>query len=69
MHMSVYEDPIRKEIGRVNAPLECWRCTKSPRYHANRFHTYRKFPNKMDPDVAERVKRSIKEYGKHNSAI
>ena len=59
MHMSVAEESTRKAKGRFNAPMECWGCNNSPRYHADRFRTYRNFPNKMDPDVAERVKRSI----------
>ena len=41
----------------------------SPRYHTVRFHTYRNFPNKMDPDVEEREKRSITEYAQNNSAM
>ena len=36
--------------------------TNSPRYHAERFHTYRNCPNKREPDVAEREKHSIQEY-------
>ena len=51
--MSVAEEAIRKATGRVNAPMECWGCTNSPIYHAYRFHTYRNFPNKTDPDVAD----------------
>ena len=58
--MSVAEEAIRKATGRVNAPLDCWGCTNFPRYHAYRFHTDRNCPNKIDPDVAERVKISIK---------
>ena len=57
--MSVPEEAIRKETGRVNALLEFWGCTNSPIYHADRLHTYRNCPNKMDPDVADRTKRSI----------
>ena len=53
------EDKIMA-TGRVNAPCECWGCTNSPRYHVDMFQPYINFPNKMDPDVAERVKRSIK---------
>ena len=30
MYMSVAEDDIRKAAGRVNAPIECWGCTKYP---------------------------------------
>ena len=50
--MSVSEEAIRKAKGMVNAPLDFWRCNNSPRYHADRFHTYRNFPNKMEPNVA-----------------
>ena len=50
--MSVAEEAIRKATNSVNVPLECWWCTNSPRYHVDRYHTYRNFPNKMDPDVS-----------------
>ena len=53
MFMSVVEEAILKATGKFNSPLECWGCTNSPIYHAYMFHTYRNFPNKMDPDVAE----------------
>ena len=69
LHMSVTEEAIQKASGRVNAPLEFWGCTNSPRYHVDKFHTYRNCPNKMDPGVADRVKRSIKEYAQRNSAM
>ena len=59
VRMSVDEEDIRNTTGRVNAALECWGCTKSPIYHVDRLHTYRNCPNKMDPDVADRTKRSI----------
>ena len=59
IHMSVAEEAIRKEIGRVNAPLEFWCCTNSHIYHAYRFQTYRNLPNNMDLYVADRAKRSI----------
>ena len=62
VYMRVSEYSIRKETGRFNTPLECWGCTNSPRYHADRFHTYRNCPNKRDPDVSERWKQSIQEY-------
>ena len=54
--MSVTEEAIRKETGRVNAPLECWGFTNSPRYHTYRFQKYRNCHNKKHPDIAERVK-------------
>ena len=60
--MGVSEEAIRKAKGMVNAPLDFWRCNNSPRYHADRFHTYSNCPKNMDPYVAERVKRSIQEY-------
>ena len=50
--MSVAEEAIRKAICTVNTPMEFWGCTKPPRYHTDRFHTYRNFPNKMGPYVA-----------------
>ena len=66
MHMSVSEEAIIKATGRFNTLLECWGCTNPPRYHVDRFHTYRNFPNNMEPDVAEHAKRSIQEYAQHN---
>ena len=63
------EEAIRKATGRVNALLECWGCTRSPRYHTYRFYTYSNFPNKMDPDMTERAKRSIQDYTQQNSAM
>ena len=44
IHMSVAKEAIRKTTGRFNAMLECWQYTKSPRYHADRFHIYRNCP-------------------------
>ena len=41
VHTSKTKEVIRKTTGRVNAPLECWRFTNFPRYHADKFHTYR----------------------------
>ena len=64
--MVVAEEAIRKATSRVNALLECWGCTNSPRYHAYRFDTHRKCPNKTDLDVAECAKWSIKKYGERN---
>ena len=52
MYMNVAEDKIRESTGRVNATLDFWGFTNSPRYHVERFHTYRNFPNKTDLDVA-----------------
>ena len=57
--MSVAEEAIRKATGRFNASLEFWGFTTSPRYHADRFHTYRNCPNKMDPNMVERANISI----------
>ena len=59
--MSVSEEAIRNATGRVNSSMEYWGCTNSLRYHAERFHTYRNPPNKVDPDVAERARRSSQE--------
>ena len=67
--MSVSEEAIIKAIDRINAPLECWGFTNYPRYHAEKFHTYRNCPNKMDPDVAEREKRPIQDYDQLNSEM
>ena len=64
--MSVAEEAIRKTIGRVNAPLDFLGITNSPRYHVYRFHAYRECPQKMEPDVVERAKRSIQEYAQRN---
>ena len=69
VHMSVAEDAIRKSTDGVNSPLELWGCTNYPRYHAYRFHTYRNFPNKRDPDIAEQTHQSIQEYAEHNSVM
>ena len=69
VHTSVTKEAIRKATGRVNDPLEFLVCTNSPRYHANRFHTYRNFTNNMDPGMVECEKRSIQEYTQHNSAM
>ena len=57
--MSVDKNVIRNATGRVDAPLECCGCTNSPRYHVERFHTYRNCPNKMELDVTEFAKRLI----------
>ena len=65
--MNVAEESIIKSTGRINAYLECWRCTNSPRYNAYRFHTYINYPNKMDPDFTEGEKKPIKEYAQNNS--
>ena len=69
MHMGVAEEAIINSTGRVEAPLECWGCTNSPRYHADRFYTYRNCPNNMDSDLAYRAKQSIQEYVQRNSAM
>ena len=67
--MSVVGEAIRKVTGRFNTPLESWGCTNSPSYHVDRFRTHMKCPNKMDPDMVERVKWSIQKYAQHNSAM
>ena len=48
MHMSVAEEVIRKETGIINSPLRCLGCTNSLRYHADKFHMYRNYPNNME---------------------
>ena len=53
--MSVSKEAIRKSTGRVNSPLECWGCSNSPIYHADRFYMYRNCPNNTYPDVSERA--------------
>ena len=65
--MSVFKEAIGNVTGGVNAPLECWECNNSPRYHAYRFHTCSKFPQKIDPNVAKCANQSIKEYAQLNS--
>ena len=59
VNMSVSEESIRKATGRFNTPMGFWGCTNYPRYHTDRFHTYRNCPNKRDPEIAERKKQSI----------
>ena len=49
--------------------MECWGCTNSPTYHADRFHTYRNCPNKRDPYVPEQAKQSIQEYDQRTSMM
>ena len=58
--MSVAEEAKIQLIGRVNAPIEVWGCTKYPGYHTYRFKTYWKCPQDMYPDVVERSKWLIK---------
>ena len=67
--MSVAKEAIINSKGGFNAPLELWGFTNSPRYHADRFHTYRNFPNKRDQDVLELAKQSIQEYAQRISSI
>ena len=69
VHMSVTKEAIIKATSRVNCPLEYWGCSSYPRYHAYRFRTYRNCPHKMEPDLAERVKRLIQEYTQRNSTM
>ena len=64
--MIVAEEAIRMATGRVSSPLEFWGCTNSPRYHTDRLRTYRTYPNKMDPYMAEHAKLLIKEYARRN---
>ena len=59
VHVSLDEDAIIKATCRANAPLNLWGCTYSTRYHEDRLYTYSNFPNKMDPEAAERTKWSI----------
>ena len=59
VHISAAEYSIIKATGRFNTPVECWGCTNSPKYDADRFCMYRNFPNKRDPDFAEHKKQSI----------
>ena len=69
VHMSVAEESIRKAAGGFNTPVEFWGCTNSPRYHGDRFHTYRNCPNKRDPDVSEQANQSIQVYDVRKSMI
>ena len=57
--MSMDEESTIKATCRYNAPVECWGCTDSPRYHADKFHIYRNCPNKRDPYVAKWEKESV----------
>ena len=65
--MSMAEESIRKATITFNASVDCWGCTNYLKYHADRFQTYRNFPNKRDTDIAERAKQSIQEYDQINS--
>ena len=67
--MSVSGVAIIKETVRFNTLMDFLACTNYPRYHADRLHTYKNFPNKMDPDVAKRTKYSIQEFSQRNSAM
>ena len=67
--MSMAEEAIRNITGMFNAPVEFWGCTNFLRYHVERFNTYRNCPNKRDTDVAEREKKSIKEYAQSTSMM
>ena len=69
VHMGVAEEAIRKATGRFNTPMEFWGCTNSPRYHADRFHTYINCPNKTDPFISERENQSVQEYDPHTSMM
>ena len=60
LQMSATEDSIRKETCGFNTTVEC--C-------ANRFHTYRKCPNKRDPDVDKWANQSIQEYAQRTSMV
>ena len=59
MCMSVDKEAIRKETGRAKYHIQFWGSTHPPRYHTERSHNYRKFPNKKDPEVLERAKWSV----------
>ena len=41
VHMSVAGEATIKANDRFNAPMEFYGCPNYPRYHADRFHTYR----------------------------
>ena len=69
MHMSVSGEAIRKARCRFNNPLGWWGLSNPPIHHADRFHTYRNYPNKWDPDVAERTNKTIKEYAQRTSMM
>ena len=59
IHIIMAEEAIRNATKRFNSPVEYLGCTNSPRYHVDRLHTHRNFPNKRYPDVAEQAKESI----------
>ena len=69
MCMSVAKEAIRKETGRVNALMKCWGCTRYPRYHTDMLHTYRNWPNNMDPYVLECANVAIQDYAQNNLSL
>jgi hypothetical protein len=53
IHMSVAEEAIRRATGSPAPPKECWGCTGTRDFHANRFHLFRECPNRTHPDVKQ----------------
>jgi hypothetical protein len=47
-------------------PLECWGCCNhsDPKRHADRYHPWRNFPHKLDPENAKNAKKGLSEYWK-----
>ena len=58
--MRMAEEVIRKPTGGLNSSLELWGYNNCPRYNTDRFHTYSNLPQKMNQDIAELSRQSIK---------
>jgi len=59
--LSVAEKAIRTASGE-KAPLECWGCKDHPKYHADRFHRFRRCPNRGDPEVRARFEQNLRNH-------
>ena len=58
--MRMAEEVIRKQTGGLNYSLGLWGYNNCPRYDTDRFHTYSNLPQKMNPEIAELSRQSIK---------
>jgi hypothetical protein len=47
-------------------PLECWGCVNhsNPKQHAERYHPWRNYPHKLDPETANNAKQGLSDYYK-----
>ena len=59
--LSIAEKAIRTASGE-KAPLECWGCKGHPKYHADRFHRFRRCPNRNDPEVRAKFEQNLREH-------